>query len=301
MKFMEKNIGRITGLSSYELAVKNGTFIGTEEDYIKKENQVYEDMVKYSDKSVDEMKHLIASATDSSSDTNSEIVASRGEYDSLMDRLDDNDSTIGTILSRIQAISSGDAITDAIIDDDGYLVLSLKDASNDANKENIQLRRTNSSIQWRSNGYSDWQTLVYLRELMPKIANIKVNTISCTEEATGTFSGDPSALTLELNIPRGENGGQILNATIDDEGYMWVTVANNDVVEASAEQIVQGLPVFSIGTVNTVNSKENASASIGGSFTNPILNLSIPRGETTKLSRAYLGNDGFLVFDYDNE
>ena len=46
-KLIEKNLGRVSGLSSYELAVKNGTFSGTEEDYVKKEQQVYQDMLKY--------------------------------------------------------------------------------------------------------------------------------------------------------------------------------------------------------------------------------------------------------------
>ena len=38
------NVGRITGLSSYELAVKHG-FEGTEEDYVNKEQKIYNDMV----------------------------------------------------------------------------------------------------------------------------------------------------------------------------------------------------------------------------------------------------------------
>lgn len=41
------NVGRITGLSSYELAVKYG-FVGTEEDYVKKEQELYDKMEKLS-------------------------------------------------------------------------------------------------------------------------------------------------------------------------------------------------------------------------------------------------------------
>lgn len=37
------NVGRITGLSSYELAVKYG-FRGTEEEYVKKETEMFEAM-----------------------------------------------------------------------------------------------------------------------------------------------------------------------------------------------------------------------------------------------------------------
>ena len=43
--FREINIGRVTGLSSYELAVKNGTFEGTEQEYVDKEQKVYNDIV----------------------------------------------------------------------------------------------------------------------------------------------------------------------------------------------------------------------------------------------------------------
>lgn len=43
--FREINIGRVTGLSSYELAVKNGAFEGTEQEYVDKEQKVYNDIV----------------------------------------------------------------------------------------------------------------------------------------------------------------------------------------------------------------------------------------------------------------
>ncbi len=39
------NVGRITGLSAYELAVKHG-FVGTEEDYVKKQSELYLQMVE---------------------------------------------------------------------------------------------------------------------------------------------------------------------------------------------------------------------------------------------------------------
>ena len=129
-KLIEKNLGRVSGLSSYELAVKNGTFSGTEEDYVKKEQQVYQDMLKYSDKSVAQMKQLLASATDNDSDTNAEIINSRGQFDTLNDRLNDSDNTLNTIMERLNAGAvGGDCITDAIIDDDGYLTISLKPKS----------------------------------------------------------------------------------------------------------------------------------------------------------------------------
>lgn len=40
----EINVGRITGLSSYELACKYG-FVGTEEEYVNKETDIYNKML----------------------------------------------------------------------------------------------------------------------------------------------------------------------------------------------------------------------------------------------------------------
>lgn len=44
--YREINLGRVTGLSSYELAIKNGTFEGTEEEYTRKEQKIYDDVVE---------------------------------------------------------------------------------------------------------------------------------------------------------------------------------------------------------------------------------------------------------------
>lgn len=45
--FREVNLGRIVGDNSYELAVKHGKFEGSEEEYVEKEQKVYDDMVKF--------------------------------------------------------------------------------------------------------------------------------------------------------------------------------------------------------------------------------------------------------------
>ena len=303
-KLIEKNLGRVSGLSSYELAVKNGTFSGTEEDYVKKEQQVYQDMLKYSDKSVAQMKQLLASATDNDSDTNAEIINSRGQFDTLNDRLNDSDNTLNTIMERLNAGAvGGDCITDAIIDDDGYLTISLKPSGADSSYvgyNTIQLRKAGEQLQWRTNE-TGWKTLVYLRELMPKIGEIEINSIDPTDKSTGTIAGDPDNMKMVLNIPRGENGGDILDAKVDNEGVLWLTIANHDAVLTDANKVINGLPMISIGTVTTIDPDQSASVEISGTPTNPILNFSIPRGVTPKLNRAYLGDDGFLVFDYDQE
>ena len=303
-KFTEKNLGRVSGLSSYELAVKTGAFSGTEEEYVAKEQQVYQDMLQYSDQSVAQMKQLLASATDNDSDTNAEIIDSRGNFNTLKDRLNDADNTLNTIMERIAAGAiGGDSVTDAILDDDGYLVLSVKPSGVDKSYvgfNTIQLRKAGEQIQWRTNE-TGWKTLIYLRELMPKIGEIEINSVAPSDVSTGKISGDPDNMKMILNIPRGENGGDILDAKLDDEGCLWLTVANHDAILADSNAVINGLPMISIGTVTTIDPDQEASVEISGTPTNPVLNFSIPRGVSPKLNRAYIGSDGFLVFDYDQE
>lgn len=49
-------------------------------------------------------------------------------------------------------------------------------------------------------------------------------------------------------------------------------------------------PNLSIGTVSTLNPDQSASATISGTAENPVLNLSIPRGQTGTISNAYGSN-----------
>ncbi len=301
MKSKVVNVGRITGLNSYELAVKHG-FQGSEEEYVRRETTVYDNMKKYADDSKTEMNRLIASATPGTPDV-AEVVASRGTYDSLNQRLEASDDQIDIILDRLKNIDGGgDIIKDAIIDDQGYLVIKVADNYDESVYGNLELRNTGSQIQWRSTGFKNWQHLVYLTELMPKITNVNVNTIEHDETPTGSMTSEAGVQTLTLNIPKGEdgvNGGQILDAEVNDDGELILTVANKDFITIDPNNLVQGVPILSIGQVKTVEYDEPASANISGTPTNPILNLSIPRGKPTKLTRAYVGNDGFLVFDYE--
>ena len=47
MGLRQLTVGPISGLSSYELAIKFGLFTGTEAEYAQKEQKVYNDMVEY--------------------------------------------------------------------------------------------------------------------------------------------------------------------------------------------------------------------------------------------------------------
>lgn len=51
MSYREVNLGNIfNGKSSYELAVEHEKFIGTEEQYVDKEQKAYDDIVEYGEK-----------------------------------------------------------------------------------------------------------------------------------------------------------------------------------------------------------------------------------------------------------
>lgn len=61
--YREINIGRVTGLSSYELAVAHGKFTGTEEEYVDKEVELFNDITKAKEevnKAVNEVKTISA-------------------------------------------------------------------------------------------------------------------------------------------------------------------------------------------------------------------------------------------------
>ena len=59
--YREINIGRVTGLSSYELAVKHGKFTGTEEEFVEKELGIFNDVNKAKEevnKALDDVKSI---------------------------------------------------------------------------------------------------------------------------------------------------------------------------------------------------------------------------------------------------
>lgn len=301
MKTKTIDVGRVVGLSTYELAKKHG-FIGTEEEFVDKESKVYDDMKDYADQSKVEMNRLIASATEAAQNTNlAEVIAARGGYDNLTERLSAGDAEISTILERLKTIDGGgDIITGSRIDTNGDLILMVKDRYDESPYGGIELRNTGSQIQWRSNGFIEWQPLVNLRDLMPKLTNVIVNALESSEEASGHIESTGDKQTLVLNIPKGEdglNGGQILDAEVNEAGELILTVSNTDFTTVDSSGNTVPFPMLGIGEVKTVEYDQPASASITGTPTNPVLNLSIPRGKPTKIERAYMGEDGFLVFD----
>lgn len=64
----EIRIGKVAGLSSYDLAVKNGTFTGTLAEYLNKEQKYYNDMVAYGTELKEEIGTMVQPATSFVSD-----------------------------------------------------------------------------------------------------------------------------------------------------------------------------------------------------------------------------------------
>ena len=59
MSYREINLGKMfNGKSSYELAVEHGKFIGTEEQYVEKEQKAYDDIVEYGEELKEELSGI---------------------------------------------------------------------------------------------------------------------------------------------------------------------------------------------------------------------------------------------------
>ena len=55
----EIRVGKVAGMSSYELAIASGAFKGTLSEYINKEQQTYNDMVTYGNTIKEEVESLV--------------------------------------------------------------------------------------------------------------------------------------------------------------------------------------------------------------------------------------------------
>ena len=63
MATREIRLVKVTGLSSYELAVQSGMFTGSLSDYLNKEQQYYNDMVTYGEQLKDSIDTLVRPIT----------------------------------------------------------------------------------------------------------------------------------------------------------------------------------------------------------------------------------------------
>lgn len=115
----------------------------------------------------------------------------------------------------------------------------------------IELQKNDTHIQWRYVGDSSWTNLVALSDITGNdgkgISGLsKTNTTGLVDTYTITFTDKSTTTFTVTNGAKGDTGTT---------------------------------PNLAIGTVTTLESGSNATASITGSTTNPILNLGIPKGK----------------------
>ena len=88
MQIQRKNVGRVLGYSTYELAVRSGKFSGTLEEFLDKEMNAYNLMVKYGDELKAFIEQAITGITDDNENIDlTELINARSTYKTLSDRL----------------------------------------------------------------------------------------------------------------------------------------------------------------------------------------------------------------------
>ena len=290
MKTREIDVGSVRGLSSYELAVLTGKFDGTLEEYIDKEQEVYDKTVDYSDHMLAEMEQRLASVTNGSSLDLSELIQARGTYKILGERLDATDEELAVILERLNAIDPSSINVDSI--------------QVSGSKKNIDLRNNGVAIQWKAIGELNWTDLVTLEELTPNVGVGTVTSVADPNMASVKISGTRRNPLFNFVIPRGRDGkdgasgGAIVDGYINDKGELIGKVKNdsNDTIITDEEGNKYLVPILSVGTVETLEHDQPAYVTITGSVTNPKLNFGIPKGRPVKV-KGYIDDNGFLVVE----
>ena len=284
MKTKEINVGNIVGLNSYEVAVKTDKVDGTLEEYIEKEQETYNKMVEYADAIKADMESILASVTNGTSGM-SEVVLARSTYNTLGERLNATDKEIDIIIDRLNdALSNAEHISVTGMD------------------KNVEMRNDGVMIQWKYTGYTKWNDLIAVDELIPKLKIGKVDTVNYDEKASVKLSGTKNNPKLDLSLPRGKDGiegGAIIDIYRNDDGDVIARIKNNDGEEEGGNNIQYITPVFKIGKVETLPYNEKAYVTISGTPTNPELNFGIPAGKPTSVTRGYVGDDGLLKFELD--
>lgn len=287
MRVQQKNVGRVIGYSTYELAVRSGKFSGTLDEFLDKEMTAYNLMVKYGDELKSFIEQAISGITKDNENIDlSEVIAARDTYKTLADRLNASEDQMDIILDRLNSI-------DPTLIDPTAIKLS-------GTNKNVELRNNGTHIQWRFVGYTTWYDLVPLADLTPNIKVGSVEVVDTDEETDVSITGTRNNPIMNFKLPKGKdgvNGGDIINTRLNEKGEMLITVKNGgDDTLLGPDDNVYIMPVLSIGTVETLGEDEDAYVTITGTPTNPKLNFGIPRGKSTKIKEAYKDEDGFLHF-----
>lgn len=159
----------------------------------------------------------------------------------------------------------------------------------------IELQKSTDYIQWRYVGDSKWNNLIALSDLkgangrgITKIE--KTATSGLTDTYTITYTDNTTSTFTVKNGADGEEGIGIQSVTKTATNGLvdTYTITRTDGTIAGTFTVTNGAkgnkgdtgatPNLTIGTVETLASGENATASITGTTENPLLNLGIPRG-----------------------
>ena len=106
--------------------------------------------------------------------------------------------------------------------------------------------------------------------------SVSVTTLEPEESATADYSDG----VLSLGIPAGETGNGIASAELNQNYTLTLTWTNGESTTVGPIRGATGqTPDFEIGTVQTLQPDQPASASITGTPEHPVLNLAIPKGD----------------------
>lgn len=106
--------------------------------------------------------------------------------------------------------------------------------------------------------------------------SVSVETLAEGEQATASYDGG----ILSLGIPRGSTGNGIQSIVLNADYTLTVTYTNgNHWTSGSIRGQVGATPHLTIGTVQTLEPGQSATAEITGTDEDPVLNLGIPKGQ----------------------
>ena len=117
-----------------------------------------------------------------------------------------------------------------------------------------------------------------LAEVLSEFLGFSVNieTLAEGEQATANYDGG----ILSLGIPRGNTGNGIQSIVLNADYTLTVTYTNgNHWTSGSIRGQVGATPHLTIGTVQTLEPGQSATAEITGTDEDPVLNFGIPKGQ----------------------
>lgn len=122
--------------------------------------------------------------------------------------------------------------------------------------------------------------------------SVSVTTLEPGESATADYSDG----VLTLGIPAGETGNGIASAELNQNYTLTLTWTNGESTTVGPIRGATGqTPNLTIGTVETLDPDESATATITGTPEDPVLNLGIPKGESGG------GDAGDITFDPEED